>query len=104
MGSGRDPRRKPGNDKPTAASRRRFQFGLGTLFVVMTIFAVASAGFANDSIRGALVALLGAWTTLIGCLLIWGAVVGRHRTSLFSLLVGLGYVFFGAAMWAWSVS
>ena len=103
MTSGRHPRPKRGNGKPTEASRGRFQFGLGTLFVVTIVFAVASAGLARGSIRGAVVALLGAWTTLVGCLFIWGAVVGRRRTSLFSLLVGVGYLCFGAAMWMWSV-
>ena len=103
MIDGRHPQPKRGNAGPTEASRGRFQFGLGTLFVVTIVFAVASAGLAKGSIRGACVALLGAWTTLIGCLLIWGAVVTRPRVSLLSLLVGVGYLCFGAAMWMWSV-
>ena len=103
MTSGRHPRPKRGNGKPAEASRGRFQFGLGTLFVVTIVFAVASAGLARGSIRGAVVALLGAWTTLIGCLLIGGAVVGRPRMSLFGLLVGVGYFFLGAAIWTWSL-
>jgi len=103
MTSGRHPRPKRGSGEPTEAPRGRFQFGLRTLFVVTIVFAVASAGLARGSIRGAVVALLGAWTTLVGCLFIWGAVAGGRRMSIFSLLVGLGYFFFGAAMWMWSV-
>ena len=103
MTSGGHPRPNRGNAGPTEAPRGRFQFGLRTLFVVTIVFAVASAGLARGSIRGACVALLGAWTTLVGCLLIWGAVVGRPRMSLFGLLVGVGYFFLGAAIWMWSL-
>ena len=82
------------------ARRRPFQFGLGTLFLVTTVFAIASAGFAKSSLHGAFGALLGAWITLIGSVCIWGAVVERFRTWILELVVGIAFFCLGAAMWA----
>jgi hypothetical protein len=103
MVTGRDPRPRHANGKPNEPSRGRFQFRLSTLFVVTAIVAVASAGLAKGSIRGAVVALLGAWTTLVGCLFVWGALARRRRMWFFGLLVGVGYLLLGAAMWTWAV-
>jgi hypothetical protein len=68
--------------------------------VLTTVFAVASAGFAKGSVKGAMGALFGAWTTLIGCALVWGGV--RER-SLLGLAVGAGYVVLGVSLWLISV-
>jgi hypothetical protein len=89
-----------GEREPGRAPGRRFQFRLATLFLLTTVFAVASAGFAKGSIEGAVGALFGAWTTLIGCACIWGGV--RERTLL-GLAIGAGYVILGASIWIISV-
>ncbi len=94
------PRKKWWQHLPDRAPGRRFQFRLATLFIVTTVFAVASAGFAKGSVKGAIWALFGAWTTLIGFACIWGAV--RER-SLLSLAIGASYVVFGATVWLISV-
>ena len=86
--------------KPGRAPGGRLQFRLATLFILTTVFAVASAGFAKGSIEGAVGALFGAWTTLIGCACIWGSV--RERTLL-GLAIGVGYVVLGASVWLISV-
>ena len=82
---------------------KRFQFRLASLFIVMTVFAVASAGFAKGSIEGALGALFGAWITLVGVICIWGAVRERDRVSLLALGTGVACFLLGALFWILSV-
>ena len=94
------PRKKWWEHLYDQAPRKRFQFRLLTLFVLTTVFAVASAGFAKGSVKGAIGALFGAWTTLIGCALVWGGV--RER-SLLGVAVGAGYVVLGVSLWLISV-
>jgi hypothetical protein len=82
---------------------KQFQFRLGTLFIVTTVFAVGSAGFAKGSIEGALGALFGAWITLVGVICIWGAVRERDRVSLLALGTGVTCFLLGALFWIMSV-
>ncbi|MHC4403756.1 MAG: hypothetical protein ACYTG0_29210 [Planctomycetota bacterium] len=81
------------------ANARPFQFGIGTLFVLTTVFAVASAGYAKGSTAGAIGALLGAWITVVGFACIWWSVVARSQTRLFALAMGIAYSCLGAALW-----
>ena len=89
------PKENRGEQEPGRAPGRRLQFRLATLFILTTVFAVASAGFAKGSVKGAIGALFGAWTTLIGGALVWGAV--RER-SILGLAVGAGYVVLGVSL------
>ena len=97
------PKRNRGEHEPGRAPRRRLQFRLATLFIVTTVFAIASAGFAKGSIEGALGALFGAWITLVGVICIWGAVRERDRVSLLALGTGVACFLLGAFFWILSV-
>ena len=89
--------------EPGGPSPRRFQFRLATMFIVTTLIAVASAGFAKGSIGGALGALLGAWITLVGGICIWAVVRERSAVSLLAVATGIICFLLGAAFWILSV-
>ncbi len=73
------------------------------MFVVTTIFAIASAGFANRSVGGAFGALLGAWTALVGGVCIRLAVRERPGVAVLALGMGVGYLLLGVGIWALAV-
>jgi len=85
--------------------RPPFQFRLRTLFIITTVFAVASAGFARASLAGAVLAVLGAWIMLVGGACVGGSIQakGEPVTIVLGLLVGIGYIVLGAAFFGFSV-
>jgi hypothetical protein len=95
----------PGDREPADGHRPPFQFRLSTLFIITTVFAVASAGFARASLAGAVLAVVGAWVMLVGGLCVGASIraKGEPVTIVLGLFVGIGYIVLGAAFFGFSV-
>jgi hypothetical protein len=96
MGTMHDPDDRERADGP----RPPFQFRLRTLFIITTVFAVASAGFARLSLAGAVLAVLGAWMMLEGVVCLGTAVRAKEEpiTGVLGLLLGIVYIALGGAV------